>query len=146
MSACDKNQYLQTFEALGGSHSAHLQNVGSLNTSLWNGRVRASVPNPCWVSATTKLAPEKHYSPQGLVAHFFKESKKLFCLVKVFLFIVPPICVQAVLQQRIPWLLTTKQKLTDHRHVSHMCCCTCWRSDWPSSPLIAIGWQRGRDI
>lgn len=62
----------------------------SFLTWLQNGRTRPSVPNPCWASVTTEPAPEKRRSPQGLVAHFYKEPKTLLAFAKLFLHSVPP--------------------------------------------------------
>lgn len=72
------------------SQSCMNTSSSSFLTWLQNGRTRLSVPNPCWASVTTEPAPEKRRSPQGLVAHFYKEPKTLLAFAKLFLLSVPP--------------------------------------------------------
>lgn len=59
---------------------------------LRNGWARVSVPNPGQLSVITKPAPEKHHSPQGPVAHFYKEPKMLVSFAKLLFLSVPRLC------------------------------------------------------
>lgn len=61
----------------------------SKRIALRSGWTRVSVPNPNRVSVIIKPAPEKPLSPQGPVAHFYKEPKMRVAFVKLFSLSVP---------------------------------------------------------
>lgn len=84
--------FLKQSQTCSLSARTFLQRVSeqqSNRTALRSGWTRVSVPNPSRVSVIIKPAPEKPHSPQGPVAHFYKEPKMLLAFAKLFSLSVP---------------------------------------------------------
>lgn len=123
----------------------------SFRTPLQSGWTRVSVPNPGRVSVITEPAPEKRHSPQGPVAHFYKEPKMLLAFAKLFFLSVPPpvwrLHCRDTCHHLQPCIFTTL-KVTDHTQQALTWCFACSISSLepgcqPPWSLHECGWGVG---